>query len=382
MGRSPEFDSGFSTPALSEIWTAASRVRRMCQAEAALASACARAGLVPESAARSIQRACATAIADPEALLDEGWTAGSPLIPLIARLREGLGVDDARFLHFGATSQDILDTVTVLQLRDSLGVLGLLLDEVAERLARLIEQHADDWVMARTLMQAALPIRFSVRVARWLNPIVKYIEDVVRAVNALPVQLGGPTGDLASYGPAAGAVVRAFADELHLAAPLVPWHTDRTVIVASVQLADGIASAAEAIAADLVLLSRAEIGEVRLPAGGSSAMPHKRNAIGAVHAIAAARACHGVSSIVVGAPPHELERAAGSWHAEWFAVPLCMQSAGAALRATRDALRATTFDAARARRNLDGAALPDPRGGDGLVERVLQRYRERPRPGT
>jgi len=382
MMKAPELDPGFSTPALSEIWSAASRVRRMCQAEAALASACARAGLIPESAARSIQRACAKAIDDPATLLDDGWTAGTSLIPLLARLREGLGVDEARFLHFGATSQDILDTATVLQLRDSLAVLRLLLDEVAERLAFLIEHHAEDWVMARTLMQPALPIRFSLRAARWLNPIVQYLEDVVGAVDGLPVQLGGPAGDLATYGPAAGVVMRAFAEELHLTMPLVPWHTDRTPIVAGVGLANRIACAAESIAADLVLLSQAEIGEVRLPAGGSSAMPHKRNAIGAIHAIAAARACHGVASIVAAAPPHELERAAGSWHAEWFAVPLCLQSAGAALRATRDALRGTTFDAARARRNLEGAALPDPRAGDGLVERVLQRYRERPRPGA
>jgi len=382
MVKSPEFDSGFSTPALSEIWSAASRVRRMCQAEAALASACARAGLVPESVARAIQRVCTTAITDPETLLDDGWTAGTPLIPLLVRLRERIGIDEGRFLHFGATSQDILDTATVLQLRDSLAVLGLLLDEVAERLAFLAEHHAQDWVMARTVMQPALPIRFSLRVARWLNPIVQCVEDVVVAADGLPVQLGGPAGDLATYAPAAGAVVRAFAEELHLAVPLVPWHTDRTTIVAGVGLANRIACGAESIAADLVLLSQAEIGEVSLPAGGSSAMPHKRNAIGAVHAIAAARACHGVSSIVTGTPPHELERAAGSWHAEWFAVPLCVQSAGAALRATRDALRGTTFDAARARRNLQGAALPDGRGGDALVERVLQRYRERPRPGA
>jgi 3-carboxy-cis,cis-muconate cycloisomerase len=354
----------------------------MCQAEAALASACARVGLVPENAAQSIVRVCANAIADPEAVLGEGWAAGTPVIPLLARLKEGLGAEEARFLHFGATSQDILDTATVLQLNDSLAVLGELLDEVAERLVSLIERHARDWVMARTMMQPALPIRFALRVARWLNPILQHMEDVAGAAERLPVQLGGPVGDVASYGPAADAVVRSFAEELHLAVPLVPWHTDRRTIVVSVSLVDQIAGAAASIAADLLLLSQPEIGELHPPASGSSAMPHKRNAIGAVHAIAAARACHGVSSIVVGAAPHELERAAGNWHAEWFAVPLALQTAGAAVLATRDAIRGTTFDAARALRNIEIVTLPDPSGADLFVERVTQRYRQRPRRGA
>jgi 3-carboxy-cis,cis-muconate cycloisomerase len=129
------------------------------------------------------------------------------------------------------------------------------------------------------------------------------------------------------------------------------------------------------VASDLLLLSQHEIGELRLPAGGSSSMPHKKNAMVAVRALAAARACHGVASVVTGAPPHELERAAGSWQSEWFALPMVFHTAAAALDSTREAVSAMEFDARRAAENLGGVSLPNPAQADRLVALVVERHR-------
>src|SRR5262249_28278113 len=155
-----------------------------------------------------------------------------------------------------------------------------------------------------------------------LVPVLDLLDQTTAAAAGLPVQLGGPVGDGSPFGKAATTVVHAFAQELSLSAPASAWHSDRRPVLSAAALVDQIARHAATIAAALVVLSQSEIGEVRLPAGRSSSMPHKANAISAVHALAAARCCHGVMTILTAAHPHELERAAGSWHAEWFALPL------------------------------------------------------------
>jgi 3-carboxy-cis,cis-muconate cycloisomerase len=375
MNARPDFDPGFSTAAMQSIWSAESRVRRFCDVEAALARATASARLIPESAARAVENACATLDLDAVRLLDEGWSAGSPVIVLLAQLRTRLDAADASFLHYGATSQDVIDTATMLQTRDALGVLAAFIRELADGLASLIERHPADWVMARTLMRPALPVRFALRVARWLEPMLESLEALDAARAHLPVQLGGPVGDLASFADAADAVVNAFAHDLGLSVPRIPWHTDRGPVRTTLSLVERAVSSAATIAADLVLLSQPELGEIRLPGGGSSSMPHKENPISAVRTLAAAQACHRVAAIVTGAPPHELERAAGSLQAEWFAVPLVFQTASAALSSVRSAVSALTFDPERATKNLGGATLPDPRAADRLVARVVERHR-------
>lgn len=375
MNARPDFDPGFSTPAMQSIWSAEARVRRFCDVEAALARATASARLVPESAARSVEHACTTLDIDAVRLLDEGWSAGSPIIVLLAQLRTRLDATEASFLNYGATSQDVIDTATMLQMRDALGVLSAFIRELADGLASLIERHPTDWVMGRTLMRPALPIRFASRVARWLEPMLESLEAFDTARAHLPVQLGGPVGDLTSFGDAADTVVNAFAHDLGLSVPRIPWHTDRGPVRATLSLVERAVSTAATLAADLVLLSQPELGEIRLPGGGSSSMPHKENPMSAVRALAAARACHGVAAIVAAAPPHELERAAGSLQAEWFAVPLVFQTASAALSSVRDAVTTLTFDNERAAKHLGGATLPDPRAADRLVARVVERHR-------
>jgi len=375
MQKLPDFDPGFSTPRMTELWSGEAKIRRWCEAETALAHAAASVGLIPQESATAIEASCVSLAIEPAFLLDAGWTAGTPILVLLTILRQTLPPGTAQHLHFGATSQDIIDTGSMLQARDSLVELGRLLEAMADGLASAIEKHPHDFIIGRTLMQPALPTRFAWRVAGWLDPVLDVLEQIAAA--RLPVQLGGPVGDLAPFGESASKVVDAFATRLGLSSPHIPWHADRRPIVSSVALADRAASVAEKIAADLILLSQKELAELRIPAGGSSSMPHKQNAMLAVHAVAAARACHGVSSIVLQAPPHELERAAGSWQAEWFALPLAFQASGAALDATRRAVCNMVFDAKRALANIDGASLPDPSAADRLVLRVVERYRQR-----
>ncbi len=360
---------------MTAIWSAGARVRRFCDAEAALARAARDVGLIPAESATAIDAACANLKVEPVSLLDEGWALGTPILALLAHLGPLLAARDAQNLHFGATSQDIIDTAAVLQIRDAFGEIANLQEGLADGLAACIEKYAHDWVMGRTLMQPALPTRFAWRVACWLDAVLELNDDVATLVAHLPVQLGGPVGDLSTFGGKGTDTVVAFARQLGLAVPSIPWHTDRRPIVSSVALAQRAASAAEKIATDLVLLSQGEVGEIRIPAGGSSSMPHKKNAMLAVRAVAAARACRGVGSVILHAPSHELERAAGSWHAEWFAVPLVFHTAGASLSAAREAVSRLEFDAERASSNLDGAVLPSPSDADRLVGRVVERHR-------
>jgi 3-carboxy-cis,cis-muconate cycloisomerase len=375
MDLRPDFDPGFSTREMSRIWSAENRVQRLCDVEGALAQACAQLGLIPADAAAAIVVACREPITDPVHLLTVGYIAGSPVIPLVAQLRAKLPPQHAAFVHRGATSQDIIDTALMLQMREALAALRSLSESLSDGLVALIERHRTDLVMGRTLMQPAVPMRFAWRVARWLDPVVDAVEELHQSVSHLPLQLGGQVGDLSSFGHHLDAVVREVAAALGLAAPAISWHTDRRPLVKVVALVERAAAAGAAIAADLVLLAQPELGEMTLPSGASSSMPHKKNPLLAVRALAAARACHGVAAIVTGSPPHELERAAGNWHAEWFAVPLVFHAAGAVLESTRDTVATSVFDAERAAKAVAGIAVPDFSGSDRLVERVLERYR-------
>jgi 3-carboxy-cis,cis-muconate cycloisomerase len=374
MADLPDFDPGFSTAAMRAIWCTEHRVKRLLEVESALAIACARSGLIPKRAAHAIQRAAGAASVDA-ALLSEGWAAGTPVLPLLDEIRRHLEQEEAEFLHYGATSQDILDTATMLQIRDALLALRTTLFGLAGGLVSIIERHPGDFVVGRTLLQPAVPIRFAWRVTQWLVPVLDLLDQTSAAAAGLPVQLGGPVGDGSPFGKAATTVVHAFAQELSLSAPTSAWHGDRRPVLAAAVLVDQIARHAATIAAALVVLSQSEIGEVRLPPGCSSSMPHKANAISAVHALAAARCCHGVMTILTGAHPHELERAAGSWHAEWFALPLVFHTASAALEAITEAVSKLVFDRARAEANLGGASLSPTPHADEAVNAAISRYR-------
>lgn len=358
----PTYDPGFSTDALTAVFSPAARVAAMCGVEAALARAGARAGVVPEEAARRIAAACADDVGDPEALLRDGWEDGTPVLPLLAHLRSRLDDEAADWLHHGATTQDVVDTAAMLQARDGLAAIRSDLVALARDLREVVEGHRTTPAEGWTFLQPAVATTVGRRAAGWLAPVVEHVRALREHASALPVQLGGPTGTLDALGEHAPAVVDGFADELGLVAPLLPWHTDRTVVDRVVASLQRVARTAATIGTDLVLL--AHDGAVRMRAGGSSSMPGKRNPIDAARAIAAAEACHGVATIVTAGRPHELERGVGGWHAEWFAVPLTFRTAGAAVEAVGRAV--ATLEVV-----TDGGAPATTPANEAAIDRVL-----------
>ena len=362
-------DPGFTTPEMARIFSSESRVDLMCRFEAELAAAQAEIGIVPVEAAEAIRRACVEPPGDAEGILRRGWDEGTPVKVLLDELRTRLSDDDAGWIHHGATTQDAVDTALMLQIRSALELIGASVDHVAQALAGLADSHRDTPLMGRTFLQDALPTSFGARAALWLQPLIGTARDVDEMGNQLPVQLGGPVGDMASFGAAGFEVAQRLAERLGLVAPPAPWHTDRTAVIKAAGLVDRAASAAAKIAADITFLSAS--GEIRVRAGGSSSMPHKQNPVDALRAGAAARVCRTAVAGLIAGPPHELERAAGAWHAEWELVPLAFEAGAAALDATERAVDTLEVDAERMAERAGTAEVPDV----GLIDRVLEAYR-------
>jgi adenylosuccinate lyase len=224
-------------------------------------------------------------------------------------------------------------------------------------------------VIGRTLMQPAVPMRFAWRVARWLEPVLEQNDS--RRRDAATAAARRPVGDSSTFGDAGPAVAKPAPKRLGLAVPTISWHTGKRPVVIVARRGSATIVPQRRICS----FCRSTRSEIRLPAGASSSMPHK-NAMVAVRALAAARACHGVAGIVAGAPPHELERAAGSWQSEWFALPMVFHTAAAALDSTRQAVSAMEFDAKRAAENLGGVSLPNPAQADRLIALVVERHRQ------
>ena len=366
-----------------EAWLAA-----MLEVEAALADAEAEAGLIPAEAAEAIRSACDVDGFDAARLAAEGRASANPVVPLVAALREKVGGDAAGFVHYGATSQDIMDSAAMLVASRALGVLRSELDQVAAACAELAKRHRETPMAGRTLLQQALPITFGLKAAGWLDSVMAARERLDSL--SLAVQLGGPAGTLASIAPEGERVVALLAKRLDLEEPALPWHTAR-LRVADLGAALALtAGALEKVALDVVLLSQTEIGEVAEPSGGgrggSSSMPHKRNPVGSVLAIACARRIRGDASVLLAAMPQEHERAAGAWQSEWAPLSDALALTGGAAAAMREALEGLEVKPERMRENLEALVQLldsglDPAGYLGsagvFVDRALSRYGER-----
>jgi 3-carboxy-cis,cis-muconate cycloisomerase len=284
---------------------------------------------------------------DPEAIAEAGRASGNPLVPLV----EQLGPD----AHRGATSQDALDTASVLVARRALRLIDAELAGVAGRCAELAAEHRDTPMAARTLLQQALPTTFGLKAAGWLVAVDEARDRLAGVV--LEVELGGAAGTLAALGDDGLRVLAALAAELELAEPVLPWHTRRGRIGelgAALALAAG---AVEKIALDVKLMAQTEVGEVSESSaggrGGSSTLPHKRNPVGAALAIACAHGARGAASVLLGAQAQEHERAAGAWQAEWEPLSRALALTGGAAAALGESLGGLEVDAARMRANLD-----------------------------
>lgn len=351
-------DTLFSTPAMVATFSGEAHVRQMLAFEAALARAEARAGLIPEQAADAIAAGCRAEAIDVAALAREAVAAGTPAIPLVRLLTDLVQGEGRKFVHWGATSQDAIDTALVLQMRDGLDLLGIGLVGVAEAGAALAERHRRTLMAGRTLLQQALPITFGLKAARWLALATRQARTLcgVRA-QALVVQFGGAAGTLAALGDRGIQVMELLAAELGLGTPDLPWHTERDRIAAVAASLGAVAGAMAKIAQDVALLSQTEVGEVTEAAapgkGGSSAMPQKRNAVDAIEAIAAARLAIGQVPVILSAMAQEHERGAGGWQAEWAAIPALFRYTAGAVERARAAVDGLEIDVGRMRENLE-----------------------------
>ena len=345
----------------------AAYLRAMLDTEAALARAEARAGLIPAAHADAIATACDAGRFDIGELGRAAAAAGNPVVPLVGRLRDAVRGAVAGSVHVGATSQDILDTATMLVARRALTAILADLNTAGDATAQLASEHRQTVMAGRTLLQQALPTTFGAKAAGWLSGLDDAADLLISVRDRrLSVQLGGGAGTLAALHPHGPDVVSFLADELGLTVAYMPWHTNRSR-VGELAGALGVSAAALAKPArDVTLLAQAEVAEVRegVPGrGGSSAMPHKRNPVAAVATLANTAQAPGlVATILTATAGHEHERAAGAWHAEWHPLRELFVSVGSAAAWLSDCLTHLKVDPARMRANIgpDLEKLLDP----------------------
>jgi len=366
------FDALFGDPAVNALLSDANLVSAMLRTEVGLARAEAAVGMIPARAVDAIEQSANAAEYDLAALAAEASLAGNLAIPLVRHLTEHVAridADSARYVHWGATSQDIIDTATVLQLRDATAIVLGSLERASDAAAELAQRHAKTVMAGRTWLQHATPVTFGLKAAGWMSALDRARAHVREALaRASVLQLGGASGTLAAFGDRGMDVAAAMASELGLAVPEAPWHASRDRI-ATLACALGVATGAMGkIARDISLLAQTEVAEVFEPAGdgrgGSSTMPQKRNPIGSSVVLAASVRVPALVATVLAAMPQEHERALGGWQAEWETVPALVRLTAGAARHTAEMLGGLEVDAARMRANADIT------GGVSLAESV------------
>jgi 3-carboxy-cis,cis-muconate cycloisomerase len=342
----------------------------MLRVEAALARAEARLGIVPHAAADAIAAAAEVDRLDLSALAAATRNTGYPVVGLVRQLSALAGPEAGRWTHWGATTQDILDTALVLALREGLALIGRDLDAVIAALAARAREHRDTVMAGRTHLQHALPVTFGLKCAVWLAPLLSTRERLAQmAPRLFRVQFGGAAGTLASLGDKGLDVARELARELDLAEPDAPWHVARDAFAEAVSVLGILTGALAKMATDVLLLMQTEVAEAFEPhapgRGGSSTMPQKRNPIACEYVIAQARGVQALVPLMLGAMAGDQERATGPWQAEALAIPQAMLLAHGALDQSLLIAEGMTVDAARMRRNLDAT------GGLIMAEAVM-----------
>ena len=367
------FDRLFVPDGFREATSEAAWLQALLDSESALAAAEARAGVIPEDAAAAIADACRAELYDAGGLAEAGREAGNPAEPLVRALRDTVRGDAARFVHWGATSQDVVDTAAMLVARRGLDLLIGELDGVSEACASLALEHRSTAMAGRTLLQQAVPTTFGHKAAGWLVAVREARARVAEVRSArLAVQLGGAAGTRAPLGDSGPEVLRLFASELELAEPELPWHANRVRIA---ELGGALALAAgplAKIAVDVALLAQTEVGEVSLTrAGGSSTLPHKQNPVGSALAVACARQVQGYAAVLTAVGAAEHERGLGGWQAEWHALSGALAFAGGAAAAVRETLERLEVHPERMAANLQlTGALAAERASFLLSERL------------
>ncbi|QPF82663.1 3-carboxy-cis,cis-muconate cycloisomerase [Bradyrhizobium genosp. L] len=358
---SPLLAPMLSSPAMRAACDDAATLQHMLDFEAALARAEAACGVIPGVAAGPIGAACAAESFDQSALAEAATRSGNLAIPLVKALTAKVAKADAaaaRYVHWGATSQDVIDTATMLSLRRAIDTLLADLDRAVAGFAKLARAHRDTAMVARTWLQHALPMPFGLKLAEYaaaLHRSRKRLQRLRRETLAL--QFGGAAGTLAALGDKGLAVAERLAKELDLPLPEAPWHTHRDRIAEAASVLAITAGSCGKIARDVSLMMQTDVAEAFEPAGqgrgGSSTMPHKRNPVAAASALGAATMAPNLAATIFAAQVQDHERSAGPWHAEWPTLPALMLVTSGALAAIVDLAEGLEVDAARMRVNLE-----------------------------
>lgn len=351
------FRDMFGTESMRAVFDDRALVARYVEVEVALARAEARVGVIPADAGEAIARAAAAVQLDFDRLKRETDNVGYPILPVVAQLSVLCG-EAGRYVHWGATTQDIMDTATVLQMRAGLDLLTADLEALRGILATLAKKHRDTPMAGRTHLQQALPVTFGYKVAIWLAALDRHAERLAQLrPRVLVVQFAGAAGTLASIGASGFDVQRELAEELGLGVPASTWHVARDGFTEVVNTLALIAGSLGKIAFDVMLMMATEFGEAFEPfvhgRGASSTMPQKRNPISSELILAAAKIVRQQAGLMLDAMVTDFERATGPWHAEWAAIPQAFLAASSALHQSKFMLGGLTVDAARMRRNLD-----------------------------
>jgi 3-carboxy-cis,cis-muconate cycloisomerase len=359
---STPFDSAilrdaFGTPAMRAVFSDEAAVRRYVEVEVALAAAEAGAGVIPAAAAEAIRAGARPDAIDLAKLKAETDLVGYPIVGLVHQFASQVG-EAGRYVHWGATTQDIMDTATVLQIRDALALVEADLDAIEAALAALAASHSATVMAGRTHLQHALPVTFGYKTAVWLAMIRRHRQRLAELrPRVLVGQFAGAAGTLASLGEKGLAVHDALMDELGLGRPAAPWHVARDAFAETVSFLGLVTGSLAKIATDVMLLMQTEVAEAFEPfvagRGSSSTMPQKRNPISCELIVAAARIVRGHVGLMLDAMAADHERATGPWHLEWVAIPEAFLAAGGALRQARFMLEGLIVDAGRMRRNLE-----------------------------
>jgi 3-carboxy-cis,cis-muconate cycloisomerase len=354
-------DPLFGSEAVDKIFADSARLQRMLDFEAALARAEARVDVIPRTAAIAIANKCRADLFDQASLADAAANAGNLAIPMVKQLTDLVGRDDKealRYVHWGATSQDAIDTGLVLQLRDAFDKISADLTRLCDLLARVAEAHRATPVAARTWMQQAVPTVFGLKAAGWLDAMARHrarFRELRGRV--LVLQFGGAAGTLASLGPRGLDVAQALAEELQLDLPAVPWHAHRDRLAEVATTLALLTGTLGKMARDISLQMQTEIAEVFEPAkhgrGGSSTMPHKRNPVACAVILSAADRVPALASIMLTAMSQEHERGLGGWHAEWGTLPELVRMSGGALHRMVETVAGLEIDTHKMRQNLE-----------------------------
>jgi 3-carboxy-cis,cis-muconate cycloisomerase len=354
---SPILGTLYGSDAMRAVFDEQTYFQRMLDVEAALARVQGWLGIIPADAADAIVAAARVEKLSTDALAASARNVGYPVVGLVAGLSKAAG-EAGGWTHWGATTQDIMDTATVLQVRDGLDLIEASLKEILTALIAQAEAHRNTVMAGRTHLQQALPVTFGLKCAVWAMPFIAHL-DRLRQIRARvqTVEFAGAAGTLASLGEQGIVVMEALATELGLQAPLAPWHTSRDAIAETVGFLGLVCGSLAKIATDIILLAQTELGEVAEPyvagRGQSSTMPQKRNPIASEYILAAVRMVQGLVPVMQGAMAQDHERATGPWQAEALALPQAFVLTHGALLHAQSIAEGLVVDADRMRANLD-----------------------------